>query len=543
MDYGKRYDTLNEDQKDAFHRLVKGENLFITGNAGTGKSYLVRAYDEYCALHHIQLVKVAPTGVSAMEIGGATLHKQFNLAIGLDFEAITEESFVKNKKLQFMKRTDVILIDEISMVRIDIFDRLMQLLYFANQSRKQKRRKPIQLIFVGDFFQLAPVIAKDEKPHLNEYYRKDIQDGYCFQSRYWRENHIHLCNLTKVIRQSDIDFCTALDECKEGDVNCLKFLKTHSSKEENEDAIWLCGKNATADQKNREGLAKIDGKLYCFQATYSGDVTQKDRLCDDEFQCKIGARVVMLANGIDYQNGSMGEIVRIDENDENIVILVKIQKTGKIVEVKKTTFPKYHYESKTIETPVLDEAGNPVLLKSGKPKVKKSYELVRMETGYAEQFPMRIGYAVTIHKSQGQTYDAINLMPEIFANGQLYVALSRCKSVEGIYIAGFLSQRMVMCSEEVLKFYNHPEEYEFFGTGSSLKAMMIPEKYISVVEAFVKKLEAGEYPALIEELCETPEEPQSKSKPTPISSGTTKTTTSSNFWKTFRKRMDKELNL
>ncbi len=502
MVYGKLYHTLNDDQKEVFDRLVNRENVFITGNAGTGKSYLVKAYDEYCTENGIQLVKTAPTGVAALEIGGATLHRQFNLKIGLDFDEITSDSVLENKKLQFLKRTDVILVDEISMVRMDIFDRLMKILYFANQSRKQKRKKPIQLIFVGDFFQLAPVISKEEKPHLNEYYHKDVQDGYCFQSRYWHKNQIHLCNLTKIVRQSDKDFCQALDECKEGDAHCLEFLRMHSAKAENPDAIWLCGRNMTADMKNREGLAKINGKLYQFPATYSGDVTAKDKLCDDDFQCKIGARVVMLVNGVGYQNGSMGEIVHIIQEKENVKIYVRILKTKKIVEIEKQRFSKYHYENKTVETPLFDEEGNPLLSPSGKQKVKRAYVVEKVETGYAEQFPMRIGYAVTIHKSQGQTYDAMNLMPEIFANGQLYVALSRCKTIDGIYIHGYLSQRMVMCSEEVLKFYNHPEGYEFFGSGSSLKTMFVPEKYISVIEQLIVKFDEGKYADILEELSE-----------------------------------------
>lgn len=109
---------------------------------------------------------------------------------------------------------------------------------------------------------------------------------------------------------------------------------------------------------------------------------------------------------------------------------------------------------------------------------------------------------MTIHKSQGQTYDAMNLMPEIFANGQLYVALSRCRTIDGIYIHGYLSQRMVMCSEEVLKFYNHPEGYEFFGSGSSLKTMFVPEKYISVIEQLIVKFDNREYADVLEELSE-----------------------------------------
>lgn len=189
------YETLNTEQQQVFDRLKDGESIFITGNAGTGKSYLVKAFDEYCQNKKIKLVKTAPTGVAANEIGGATLHHQFKLKVGLDFD-------VPNTYPKFLDKTDVLLIDEISMVRIDIFDKLMQILTLANEKRTKKKKK-IQLILCGDFYQLAPVINGEERPHINEHYGCDIKKGYCFQSKYWRMYGVQLVNLTTVIRQSD----------------------------------------------------------------------------------------------------------------------------------------------------------------------------------------------------------------------------------------------------------------------------------------------------------------------------------------------------
>ncbi len=495
------YESLNGGQKEIFDRLVNGENIFITGNAGTGKSFLVKAFDEWCSANGKALVKTAPTGVAALEIGGATLHKQFGFEIGLDFKEVTEESVIASKKLKFLNRVDKLLIDEISMERMDNFDRLMQILFYYNQHRKRKHKNPIQLIFVGDFYQLPPVISKDERPLLEEHYGRPIGDGYCFQSRYWRMFNIQLCNLTEVVRQVDTEFCKALDECKEADKNCLQFIRQASSKSIIPDAIWVCGKNETARQKNESELEKINKPLHTFSAKFSGDATRKDKLCDEEFKCKEGARVVFLVNDTlgAYQNGSMGTVMRI--NSDIITVKVDDRKDydgtlikGRDVLVEAHAFCKYKYESKTKDVPLFENGADgskvPVIdPKTGKQKVRREMSLERVETGRAEQFPLRLGYAVTIHKSQGQTYDAMNLMPEIWDNGQLYVALSRCKAVENLHIEGYLSERMLKTSDEVLAFYNNPEGYSFFGDG--IATIHVPEKYKDRILALIEEWETG----------------------------------------------------
>lgn len=499
------YETLNSGQKAIFDRLVKGENIFITGNAGTGKSYLVKAFDEWCDANKKNLVKTAPTGVAALEIGGATLHRQFNLEVGLDFKEITADSVVTNKKLNFLKRADILLIDEISMVRMDIFDRLMKILEIYNDNRKKKRKSPIQLVFVGDFYQLAPVTNKEERPLLEEHYGKKLGDAYCFQSRFWRMFKVQLCNLTQIVRQADPDFCAALDECKEGDAHCLQFIRKASAPNVIPDAIWLCGRNITAKEKNETELAKIAAPLRSYTVKYGGDVTAKDKLCEEVFLCKEGARVVFLVNDQlgQYQNGSMGTVfratddfilVKVDDRKDNNGKLIQ----GKIVTVEPHAFCKYKYESKTHETFLYEEdaEGNKRLIideKTGKPKTKREVTLDKIETGRAEQMPLRLGYAVTIHKSQGQTYDAMNLMPEIFATGQLYVALSRCKSIQNLHVEGTLTQRMVMSSPEVLSFYNDPEGYSFFGDG--VATIHVPEKYKDRILALIEEWDKGNFDA------------------------------------------------
>lgn len=428
------YASLNDEQKAVFNRLKNGENIFITGNAGTGKSYLVNAFSDYCDNEKISLIKTAPTGVAANEIGGATIHSQFGIRVGMDFN--------NAKNVDFLENCDVLLIDEISMVRIDLFDKVMKAVKQKNKVRVNAGKNPIQLVFVGDFFQLAPVINNkaNESEFLTRFYKKDVGAGYAFQSKYWRSFGVKLCNLTQIMRQESAEFCHALDLCKKGDISCLDFFKRYSCKKEIKDAIWVCGRNQTVAAKNAEELAKLKGKLYKSNAIYNGEVSEKDRLCEDVFELKIGAKVVMTSNDTTncfYQNGSVGTVVAFEDD----TIYVDFDGVEEVVPVGKKKFSKYMYSLKNN---------------------KGTLSIKRDEVGFAVQYPMRLGYAVTIHKSQGQTYDKMNLNPEIFSNGQLYVALSRCKSIENLYIHGYLSQRMVRASGEVNAYYSNPDEYRFF---------------------------------------------------------------------------------
>ena len=469
-----KIESLQDNQKEAFERLVNGESLFITGNAGTGKSYLVDAFDEYCTREGIRLVKCAPTGVAANEIGGATIHSQFGFSIGID-EMLKKVERISSKQ-KFLMHTDVLLIDEISMVRIDLFDRLMQLIFIANKERNKNGLKDIQLIFVGDFFQLAPVISKEDKTYLTKYYKRDVENGYCFQSKYWKMFNIKMINLEQVIRQKDEEFCSALDKCKFGDSDCLTYLRDHFAKEEQEGAIWVVGKNATADEKNKSELAKVEGESIFSYAKYHGDVTKADKLCDDFFEYKIGAKVVILVNDttdMEYQNGTIATVVGDTYKENNSGVLVPAIElrlaNGHTVEIEKKKFSKYQYEIVEKAYEVTDEEGN-VSYTTRK-------ELKKKEVGYAEQYPLRLGYAVTVHKSQGQTYDAMNFVPEIFSDGQLYVALSRCKSVDKIYVFGYINSGMVRTAKAVKDFYGAPEEYSFFGEAEEMCQINIPKKY------------------------------------------------------------------
>lgn len=476
-------DTLNSDQKRVFDMMVKGENIYLAGNAGTGKSYLIKAFIEYCEKNKINILKSASTGIAAVGIEGVTVHSLFKLG-GDDLHTVNlvkEVTGLPGKVKKVLEVADILLIDEISMMRIDLFDRVMSYVNLENDSRRKKRKKEIQLIFVGDFFQLAPVISKknmDDKI-LKEAYGKDVLDGYCFQSKYWKKMRIQLQLLTKVIRQTDEEFCNALDKCKIGDSSCISYFEENSAYAPITNAIWLYGKNSSAFEKNHECLNKLKTPTKCFMAKYSGAATKDDGFCEDKLFLKTGARVLMTSNDKAgrFYNGSMGTILSFDDKDDSIN--VKIDGKAGITKVYRNSYDKHEYDEETVKETITDKDGNTF--------EKEVKTLVLKKVGSVKQFPIKLGYAITIHKSQGQTYEAMNLSPEIFCIGQLYVALSRCKEINRLYISDKLTKYMFRTSKEVIAYYEDPEAYSFFG--DSYTRMLVPEKYKEILERVVQVLD------------------------------------------------------
>lgn len=510
---GQNEELLNPEQKLFFEKMKNGENVFITGNAGTGKSFLVNVFREYCEANRKKIAVTAPTGIAALNVDGVTLHSFFRIPFGLDniLKTLTDEEFLnfksgksgksgnpKEKKktgtekvFQILMKLDVLLIEEISMVNISMFDYVMQIIGYVNRERRLKKKKDIQLVMSGDFFQLPPVVPDEEKIHLCQFYRADVRNAYAFQSRYWRTYNVALCRLTRIMRQNDADFCKALDDCKEGRTECVEYFNTHFAKEIQPEAIWICGKNRTAEKRNQEELDRIDSPQLKSVADYQGECTKKDGLCLDNLVYKTGARVVMTVNSEDgrYCNGSLGTVSGTGNDKKGDFIEVRIDGSTEAVKVYRYKFSKHKYTQKKEEVPVLDRDGKPVADKDGNPKVKKEVRLAKEEIGSVMQFPMKLGYAVTIHKSQGQTYDAVNLTPEIFLDGQLYVALSRCRTVERICCMKPLQERMVKTCGDVLDYYRDPEHYSFFGTGNELSQRFLKNKYLPVIDELVQIME------------------------------------------------------
>lgn len=428
--YPLSYDTLNADQKLIFDMIRYGldnrQNYFLTGNAGVGKSYVIDVYNDFCNLNNINIAKTAPTGTAAINIKGVTLHKLFKLPFTI---ATTELSSTQICNIDNMiKYLDVIFIDEVSMVRIDIFDNIMTQIKFANKEREKINLEPIQIILSGDFGQLKPVITEQDKTLYSEIYNTDINDGQCFRSKFWFDFEFKPLELTTQMRQSDTNFCNALNNIRIGIKSDIDYINQNSATIPINNGIWVCGYKNTVAEKNALGIFNLPGELYRSKAVVSGVAKIEHSNVPDELLFKINARVMMTQNTRDYHNGSLGTITNYDGRYVTIQL-----DSGCTVIVEKTKTSFYKYE--------------------------KDYNnrIAAVEVGRITQFPFRIGYATTIHKAQGQTYDAMNLVPEIFTPGQLYTALSRCKNLDKIYIQPDrknqkITENKIMQSPELLKF-------------------------------------------------------------------------------------------
>lgn len=428
------YNTLNDDQKTAFDMLKfgldAGQNFFLMGDAGVGKSYLIGVYSEFCSMNGVAMLKAAPTGTAAVNVKGSTLHKLFRLP----FSIIPAE--ISSKQLDniysMIAMADVIFIDEISMVRVDMFENVMLQIRKANEIRANKRIQPIQVIISGDFGQLKPIVTAEDRRLYQETTGKDIGAGCCYDARMWDVMDFNPIALHKQMRQSDPAFCNILDMMRigVGTDKDIAYLNDNSAQAEIPGGIWLCGYKDTAAEKNAVGLYRLPGELRSSKAVIRGKAKIEQTNLAENLLYKVGARVMMTRNqGNEYHNGSLGTI-RSETPDGHIVIALD---SGRVIMTEKCKTSFYEY------------------------KVGWNGHIEQVEVGSIQQYPFKIGYAVTIHKSQGATYDSMNLVPEIFAVGQLYTAISRCRSLGAMYIqpdkAGRrITKEKLMPDKDIVKF-------------------------------------------------------------------------------------------
>ena len=412
---------LNNEQEYAKYMMNTGHNIFITGGAGVGKTLAIQEFIRESQDKGKGVMVVAPTGIAALNIGGVTIHRQFK-ASG---KPLINKTKIDNEVMYALENTDIIIIDEISMCRIDLFDYMLRYITEANCAREFKRKGRIQVIISGDFFQLPPVTLPDERALFEKYYGLSYGSGFCFNSMYWNALDLKYVVLTKVERQSDSEFANALNMVRMGRFDGAIAIENLCSKKSIDKAINLYGRNSDVDSRNNEELDKIQGFKRVFLADIKGEAKIKDTNMIEELAVKVGARVVALTNSEEYVNGSLGTIVSIDES----VIKVRFD-NGFTSDIERYEQKVYKY------------------------KLDENKKLQSEEVGSIKQFPLKLAYAVTIHKSQGQTYDSMNLNPESWDSGQLYVALSRVKSLDGLYLTRNITPRDLVISREVICFYN-----------------------------------------------------------------------------------------
>lgn len=466
------------DQEPVYNVLMQGKNTFVAGAAGTGKTELIKKFAKDMRDAGKNVVVTAPTGLAAQQIDGVTFHRAFGYSIGpKNIRDLTGADIAKiTSALQY---ADVIIIDEISMLRRDLFDLFfIQLLLVLKRRRQEyeagveKELKGIQLILVGDYHQLPPVYTGkngqlyyldgkkvSDKEYLKIVYGKDFDDDFPFQSENWNKLNLIYTGLHQIIRTDDIELSKAIKRLKHGIENTLDWFNDRCDIIDDIDFndnkydkhVILCGLKEEVRQINQRYLASINGKERTYKENiikYDDSIVigESDRIADQVVELKVGARVQCLINEKTnaYKNGSMGLVVDLGK-DFAEVLLDEGKKV--IVQVCKTTVNTYSLVGSKLE-------------------VTKVAEI--------EQIPLRLAKAMTVHKAQGQTFDNIIVKSDGFFTGAQYmVSLSRCRTLKGITLWGRLNNKRTYQSKynkgsytkeiklvpfKVLDFYNEHKE-------------------------------------------------------------------------------------
>lgn len=419
---------LTEEFKAAIQILEKtNESLFITGKAGSGKSSLLNYFVQNTEKN---VAILAFTGLAAINVGGETIHSFFKFPLGF----IDEDQIKHKNNLEFkLKSLDVIIIDEISMTRADIIDAINKSLQVNRKS--DKPFGGVQMVFVGDLYQLPPIVGNDIKNVYNKYYKTP----YFFSANVFKNYSLPYVNLEKIHRQKDQKFINVLNSIRERkDLNqALMILNQHigfSLKDiKDGDTICITTTNKKSQEINDYFLNKINSKLFRYECKVTGDFDEKSYPTDPILELKVGAKVMFIRNDYDkrYVNGDIGIILNLTEKE----IIIKLRDSN--IYLTRATWEKEKYTYIPSE-----EEGK-------KGKIEKCV------VGTFTQFPIKLAWAITIHKSQGQTYNDvfIDFHNGTFTSGQAYVALSRCKSLDGMTLKRQVNERDIILDYRINDFY------------------------------------------------------------------------------------------
>ncbi len=420
---------INDDFEKAYYLLENTLNcIFITGKAGTGKSTLLRYF---VANTKKQVVVLAFTGIAALNIGGVTIHSFFKFPP----RPLTDEDIRELPNKELYKAIDAIVIDEISTVRADLLDAIDKFLRLNGKDQ----RKPfggIRIIFFGDLFQLPPIISDKAEA---QYFATVYQSPWFFDAHVLQTYPYKMVELTKVYRQKDIDFITLLDIIRTGHIS-----ESHLQKINQRVQVWqpsngispnitLTSTNRIAYQINEAELNKLQYPEFTYRGVIEGDFPEKAFPTDTVLHLKQGAQVMFVKNDINrrWVNGTIGKIYSLET--ESIRVVVANNGNNFVYNVSKEIWEllRYKYDCNTqkLETEVI---------------------------GTFTQYPLRLAWAITIHKSQGLTFDklVIDLGSGAFAHGQVYVALSRCTCYEGVFLKKQINKSDIRVDPEVYRFYS-----------------------------------------------------------------------------------------
>lgn len=405
------------------------QHVFLTGRAGTGKSTLLQHFRR---ITRKRLAVLAPTGVAAVNVQGQTIHSFFGFGPGITVDKARRRATAKR---QLYRNLQAVVIDEISMVRADLLDCIDEFLRM-NGPRDGEPFGGVQMIFIGDLYQLPPVVQADEAELFTTHY----VSPFFFDANVFKQIPFDLVQLIKVYRQRDAHFVDLLDAVRTAtlDTQQLQALNACYNADlsgiNREQYVGLVTTNAMADRINAMHLDRIDKQAYAFKGTLNGTFNRPQLPTDETLTLKAGARIMMLNNEPRgrWVNGTLGNVIEIDTDDSPTSIRVELESDyeGKI--------QPYTWES-------IRYAFNP-----------RTQQIESEVVGSFTQYPLRLAWGSTIHKAQGKTFDhvVVDFGRGTFAPGQAYVALSRCRTLEGLVLRRPLRREHVKIDPRVLAFFD-----------------------------------------------------------------------------------------
>lgn len=425
--------TLNAEQTALLVEMDQGkDHLFISGRAGTGKSTLLQYFVNYTSK---SVAVVAPTGIAAVNVRGQTIHSFFKFP-----PRLLLPSSIRGSNSKVIKQLEILIIDEISMVRADLMDAID--IALRKSRRNYRPFGGVKVIMFGDLYQLPPVVQDGPE---KEYLEQTYDSPYFFSANVWFEARMpHLRQLEHIHRQTDTEFIRLLNSLRDRSFDKEDLAKINSrhlsAGPDQQFYITLTSTNALARAINMKSLNQLNQPVHSYQAVVKDDFDHRLFPTNEILSLKVGAQVMCIKNDMEgrYVNGTIG-IVRELTPDR---ILVEVEMYGKkeIVDIEETEWERISYTIEETE---------------GIPKIKAKV------IGKFQQYPLKLAWATTIHKSQGKTYEkcVIDLGYGAFAHGQTYVALSRCRTLDGIILKRKLRPEDIIIDDRVADFYRDAEKW------------------------------------------------------------------------------------